>query len=146
MSVFAFVSSNVFILLGIKGGGFCDPISFFEFHLLFTVNYVYSFTRFPRNPNFTMDVRLLHESCMISFLFHTIHLDLSSFHFSVVETTLFVNNLGSLPFLKWYSYIIFVLVGVLYGAEVQRDKEVLPIFTLPSLPVTQEREDGFHLE
>lgn len=31
---------------------------------------------------------------------------------------------------------------MLNGAEIQRDKEVLPVFTLPSLPVTWVREDG----
>lgn len=47
-----------------------------------------------------MDVRLLHESRVSSFLFRTRHLGLLNFHFSVVETTLLINNLESLPFLK----------------------------------------------
>lgn len=39
---------------------------------------------------------------------------------------------------------LFILLGVvvLNGAEIQRDKEVLPLFTLPSLPVIWVREDG----
>lgn len=102
MSVLAFVFFNMFILLGIKAGGVLWPsFLFFEFYLLFVVKYVYSFTRHHSNPNYTMDVRLLHESRVSSFLFQTRHLGLLNFHFSVVEITLFINNLESLPFLKW---------------------------------------------
>lgn len=101
MSVFAFVFFNMFILLGIKRGEFCDPVFlFFEFYLLFVVKYAYSLIRCHSNPNYTMDVRLLRESRVTSFLFQTRHLGLLNFHFSVVEITLFINNLESSPFLK----------------------------------------------
>jgi hypothetical protein len=64
---------DVFILLEISGEQFYDPISFFEFHSLFAVNYVCSFVRFHSNPNYAMCVRLPHE---VSFPSHTTHLDL----------------------------------------------------------------------